>query len=201
MASAFRLFDLATQPRFILPLLFPILAYLGWYWERVGRLRNYLLAVLVINVGGFLLAMALEAQPLPADLINTLQGVALLFVAVAIYGVWRWRGWSTFVQGWALVAAVSVALWLPARTVFTLSGGVLIPIASFVYLARYDRRLAPLLFVGVFRIVVGVVREGFTALDVVVALTLAVAAVRIGRMIQRYSTEDTTSESGSGIGI
>ncbi|MFC6954363.1 hypothetical protein [Halorubellus litoreus] len=175
--DVFRLADLATQPRFLLPMLFPVMAYLGWRWGGGGRLRNHLLAVLGIDVAGFLLAMALEAQPIDGDLVNVLQGVALLAVAVLMYAVWRWFDWSSLVQGWALVAAVSVLVWLPARTVFTLSGGVIIPTATLLYLATQRRVLAVLLPIPAFRVVVAVTREGFGAVDVLVALSLAAGAV------------------------
>lgn len=175
--DVFRLADLATQPRFLLPMLFPVMAYLGWRWDGGGRLRNHLLAVLGIDVAGFLLAMALEAQSIDGDLVNVLQGVALLAVAALMYAVWRWFDWSPLVQGWALVAAVGVLVWLPARTVFTLSGGVIIPCATLLYLATQRRVLAVLLPIPAFRVVVAVTQEGFGAVDVLVALSLAVGAV------------------------
>lgn len=177
MATLFRILDLATQPRILLPVLFPVMASLGWRRDRTGRLRQYLLAALAIDGLGFLLAMGIEALPLESSLINTLQGVALVIVALTIFGVWHYNEWSTFVQGWALVAAVSVAVWLPARQVFTLSGGVLIPTASVLYLVWEDWRLAPLVGIPVFRVAVGGLREGYTAVDVVVALLLSVATV------------------------
>lgn len=178
--DVFMIADLATQPRFLLPMLFPVMAYLGWRWDGgSGRLRNHFLAVLGIDVVGFLLAMALEAQPIDGALVNVLQGVTLLVVAVLMYAVWRWFDWSPLVQGWALVAAVSVLVWLPARTVFTLSGGVLIPTATLLYLVTQRRVLAVLLPIPAFRVVVAVTTEGFGTVDVLIALALAVAAVGV----------------------
>ncbi|QIO23225.1 hypothetical protein [Haloarcula sp. JP-L23] len=177
MIDAFRLADLATQPRFLLPILFPVMAYLGWRWDGGGRLRNHLLAVLGIDVVGSLLATVLESQPIDGSLVNALQGVALLVVAVIMYTVWRRFDWSPLVQGWALVAAVSIVAWLPARTVFTLSGGVIVPTATLLYLATQRRVLAVLLPIPALRVVVSVMREGYGVFDVLAALCLAVGVV------------------------
>ncbi|MCU4742496.1 hypothetical protein OB955_11935 [Halobacteria archaeon AArc-m2/3/4] len=175
-----KLFDYATQPRFLLPILFPFIVYLGWLRESAGSLELHLLAALAIALGGWLGAMIVEYQPFLAiedGTVNEIQGMLLFVVAGTIYLLWNQNGWPVFVQHWALVAATAVALWLPARFVLDLSGGVIFPTAVFVYLAFMDFRFAPLLVIPVLRVPVALKIEDLSPLEAAVGLGLGVVSV------------------------
>lgn len=179
-SSALKTFDLMTQPRFLLPTVFPFIVYLGWLTEGLGSLRNHLFAALLIALGGWLGAMAVEYQPLVPisdGTVNEIQGGLLFVVAATIYAVWSQNGWPQVVQGFGLVAGTAVALWLPARQFLNLSGGVIFPTAVFVYLTLQQLWLAPLLFVLAIRIPVALTIEDLTPFETSVGLSLGCLSV------------------------
>lgn len=172
--------DLMTQPRFLLPTVFPFMVYLGWTYEGGGALTDHLWAALLIALGGWLGAMAIEYQPfvqISDGTVNELQGVLLFVVAAAIYATWSLNGWPSFVQGFGLVAATAVSLWLPARRVLNLSGGVIFPTAVFAYMAVSDPRLSPLLAVLVIRVPVALEIEDLTPVETAVGVGLGCISV------------------------
>lgn len=173
--------DLLTQPRFLLPTVFPVIVYLGWTYEG-GSLSTHLVAALLIALGGWVGAMIIEYQPfvpISDGTVNELQGVLLCVVAAVIYGTWSLYGWPSFVQGFGLVAATAVFLWLPARQVFTLSGGVIFPTAVFMYMALVDLRLLPLLLVLAVRIPVALKIENLTPLETAIGVSLGCLSVAL----------------------
>lgn len=179
-STAVKTLDLMTQPRFLLPTVFPFIVALGWYGDTTGSLSSHLFAAVLISLGGWLAAMIVEYQPvvpLADGTINEIQGVLLFVVAAAIYVVWNQNGWPLLVQGFGMVSATAVALWLPARQVLNLSGGVIFPTALFVYLTLSHFWLAPLLLVLVIRIPVALTIEDLTPLETVVGVSLGCLSV------------------------
>ncbi|SNZ15002.1 hypothetical protein SAMN06269185_2344 [Natronoarchaeum philippinense] len=178
--SPLKALDLMTQPRFLLPTAFPFIVYLGWTMDSSASLSAQLLAALGIALGGWFGAMAVEYQPfvpLEDGTINEIQGGLLFVVAAVIYGVWSYNAWPAVVQGFGLVSGVAVALWLPARRVLNLSGGVIFPTALFVFLTLQDLRLAPLLVVLAIRVPVALTIEDLSPLETTVGLTLGSISV------------------------
>lgn len=173
--SALKLLDLMTQPRFLLPTMFPFIVYLGWTTDSTAPLTAQLLAAVGIALVGWFGAMAVEYQPLvPIEdaTVNEIQGAMLFVVAAVIYAVWSYNAWPSVVQGFGLVSGLAVALWLPARRVLNLSGGVIFPTALFAFLTAHDLRLAPLLLLLAIRVPVALKIEDLTPFETTVGLTL-----------------------------
>ncbi|QIO23224.1 hypothetical protein [Haloarcula sp. JP-L23] len=180
--SPLKLFDYSTQPRFLLPVLFPFVTYLGWLRDPAAPLMDHVLAAIAIALVGWIGAMFVEYQPfvpLEDDTVNDIQGVMLAVVAGLIYVVWNHFGWSDLVQGWALVGAIAVFLWLPTRRLLTLSGGVIFPTAVFVYLSVIESSFIPLLLVPALRVPVALKIENLTYFETVVGLSMGIVSVVI----------------------